>query len=63
MALYLAGNWVGLWIAKVTMGWPLWIVTVVATVLVVWRTRRGAISDTEPEPVPETEETPRPVLA
>jgi hypothetical protein len=27
--LYLAGAWVGLWIAKVLLGWPLWIVAVV----------------------------------
>jgi len=55
MPLYLADNWIGLWVAKVTMGWPLWIVVVVATIVVVRRGRRTAHREAPAELIEEPE--------
>jgi hypothetical protein len=64
MPLYLTGSWVGLWIAKVALGWPLWIVVVVATVFVVRRSRRTADREAPAEPIREPETaSPRPAMA
>ncbi|WP_030487091.1 arylsulfotransferase family protein [Micromonospora chokoriensis] len=66
MPLYLTSNWVGLGIAKTLLGWPLWIVTTIVTVVVVRRMIRPAAVAAEPEPEPtpaEAEPTPTPVEA
>jgi len=65
LPLYLAGEWVGMWIAKVLAGWPLWIVTVVATVVVVRRVRRTKEPEAPAVGTGATEEAtvPRPAMA
>lgn len=49
LPLYLTSSWVGLGIAKTLLGWPLWIVTTIVTVVVVRRMIRSAPVGTEPE--------------